>query len=335
MEFMPGIRINCFTLKRQLGHGRTGEVWEAVVHELPTPEHCVELREDAQLDVGDVVALKVLVPDAVRSLDVAARFEREIRLLMALSHPAVVRTLGHGRFEGRRLFAMEYVAGETLRDWMREYDLASSGPRKPLAIIVAVLEALAYIHEQGVVHRDLKPANVLIVDDGGESGQPTIKLLDFGFAKLFDDQEGLTASGIFLGTPGYVAPEQLRGSGRVDARTDLYAAGVIAYELLAGRRPYQGESASETAFAQTFQTATPLSKLQADVPPALDELILQAVTRDMDRRPATATDFRTRLSRIAASPMMTVYERRLAPDKNRVNQPVRLNDIRKRLDDRR
>ncbi|WP_240360643.1 serine/threonine-protein kinase [Pyxidicoccus caerfyrddinensis] len=227
--------------------------------------------------VGDVVALKVLELGPTPAPEWLERFRREVRLARRISHTHVARTFDLGEHTGRLFLTMEYVEGENLQALLeRERALA---PARAARIVLALCEGLAAAHAAGVVHRDLKPANVL-VESGGR-----VVLTDFGIARAVAGEAASHTQGL-VGTPLYMAPEQLE-SGEVDARADLYAVGLVLYQLLTGEPPFTGESAMAVAFARLRQPP-PDPRLRAPVPDALAALVLACLARDPAERPGGA-----------------------------------------------
>jgi eukaryotic-like serine/threonine-protein kinase len=224
------------------------------------------------------VAVKILRPDYAADSHAIARFEREARATETIDHPNVIRILDHGREDDLRFIVMEYVDGRNLKHLIRE--------RAPLptdeAVHVArqILAGLGAIHAAGIVHRDVKPQNVLLTSDGGA------KVGDFSIARIADDT-GLTATGMTLGTAAYMAPEQAIGE-PVDARADLYATGVILYELLTGRLPFTGDNPIEVIYQQVHDDPPRPRALNASIPPALEAVVLQALAKEPAERFASA-----------------------------------------------
>jgi serine/threonine protein kinase len=207
------------------------------------------------------VAIKVLAPERIHEERFSEHFEREAKTLAKMSHPHIVTVHDHGETDGLFYIVMEYVDGLNLRDLLREGKME---PEQALAIVPPICEALEYAHEKGVVHRDIKPENLLLDRDG------RVKIADFGIASL------VGAAGESSGTPPYMAPEQSGGS--VDRRADIYALGVVLYEMLTGERPEK-------------EVIAPSRKVEVDV--KIDEMVLRALEKEPERRYQTAEEFRT------------------------------------------
>jgi len=239
----------------------------------------VYLGTDTRLD--RTVALKVMHAELANDEDFVRRFVAEARSVARLSHPNVVAVYDQGA-DGRILYlAMEYVPGRTLRDLLHERTRLR--PREALDIIEGVLSGLAAAHAAGIAHRDVKPENVLLGDAN------TLKVADFGLARLLSAATH-TKSGLLIGTAAYLAPEQVAG-GRADFRTDVYAAGIMLFELLTGRQPYTGETPLAVAYRHVNEAVPAPSSLVPGLPPALDSLVALATSRDPRRRPADAGQF--------------------------------------------
>jgi serine/threonine protein kinase/beta-lactam-binding protein with PASTA domain len=236
--------------------------------------------EATDLRLDRLCALKVMRPGLGDDDDFAARFVREARSAARLSHPNVVGVFDQGDDDGTLFLAMEYIPGHTLRDVIRSE--APMSPARALALLDPVLSALAAAHHAGIVHRDVKPENVLLAEDG------RVKVADFGLARAVSAETQHTAAGgVLIGTVSYLAPE-LVAHGRADARTDVYATGVVLYELLTGRKPHQGGSPIEVAYKHVHEDVPAPSGLVPGLPPYVDALVARATARDPDRRPADA-----------------------------------------------
>jgi eukaryotic-like serine/threonine-protein kinase len=237
----------------------------------------VYLATDTRLDRR--VAVKVMHPGLAEDPDFVARFNREARASARLSHPDIVAVYDQGEDDGQAFLVMEYVPGATLRAVLRDRGRLSTG--EALAVMDHVLAALAAAHDAGLVHRDVKPENVLVTADG------RVKVADFGLARAVAGHHLTAADGALLGSPAYLAPEQVR-DGTADARTDVYAAGIMLFELLTGQPPYVGEHAVAVAQRHVSEDVPPPSSVASGVPAELDALVLAATARDPDERPPDA-----------------------------------------------
>jgi serine/threonine protein kinase/beta-lactam-binding protein with PASTA domain len=210
----------------------------------------------------------------------AARFVREARTAAKLSHPNVVSVFDQGDDNGTLFLVMEYIPGHTLRDVIRKE--APMKPGEALELIEPVLSALAAAHQAKMIHRDVKPENVLIAPDG------RIKVADFGLARAISAETQHTATGgVLIGTVSYLAPE-LVVDGKADARSDVYSAGVLLYELLTARKPHEGDTAIQVAYKHVHEDIPPPSAAVRGIPPYVDALVARATARDRDQRPSDA-----------------------------------------------
>ena len=268
-----------YTLERELGGGGMSRVFVA---------------EDTAL--GRSVVVKVLPPEMASGVSIE-RFKREITLAARLQHPHIVPLLSAGETGGLPYFTMPFVEGESLRARL------ARGEEVPLRAAVHLLRevasALAYAHRKGVIHRDIKPENVLITEQHA-------MVTDFGVAKAISaathaDADGLTAVGVALGTPAYMAPEQVAGDPGTDHRADIYAFGVIAYELLAGRAPFAGRTAQALMAAHVLETPEAISSRRAGVPAELSALVMRCLEKNPDDRPQSAEDILRRLDDVPAT----------------------------------
>ncbi|GAB3205637.1 Stk1 family PASTA domain-containing Ser/Thr kinase [Marinactinospora endophytica] len=241
----------------------------------------VYLAHDLRLDRR--VALKVMHTSLAQDPTFVRRFINEAHAVAKLSHPNVVQVYDQGTDQGRVFLAMEYVPGRTLRDVLTARGRFS--PVEALQVMIPVLAALGAAHRAGMVHRDVKPENVLIDQEG------RVKVVDFGLARVIEaTQQELTRTGTLMGTAAYLSPEQISQS-LADARSDVYAAGIMLYELLTGEQPHTGENAITVAYQHVNEDVPPPSHIVPGIPPEVDELVLRATERNPDYRPADAGRF--------------------------------------------
>jgi serine/threonine-protein kinase len=235
------------------------------------------------------VALKVMHADLARDEEFVNRFIGEAKSVARLSHPNVVSVFDQGRDGSYLYLAMEYLPGRTLRNLLDERGWFP--PREALAIMVPLLSGLAAAHRAGLVHRDVKPENVLIAPDGH------LKVVDFGLARALT-MGNQTRTGQILGTVAYLAPEQVTGTG-ADARTDIYAAGIVLFELLTGTKPHTGESPLSVAYKHVNESVPAPSRLAGGISPEVDRLVLRATSRDPAGRPADASEYLRSVQEVA------------------------------------
>ncbi len=249
--------------------------------------------EATDLRLDRVCALKIMHTGLGDDDDFAGRFVREARSAARLSHPNVVSVFDQGDDDGALFLAMEYVPGHTLRDLVRAE--APLSPARALALLDPVLAALAAAHQAGIVHRDVKPENVLIADDG------RVKVADFGLARAVSAETQHTATGaVLIGTVSYLSPE-LVVEGRSDARSDVYAVGVLLYEMLTGHKPHEGDSPITVAWKHVHEDVPPPSRDVSGIPPYVDALVARATARDPQLRPADARVLQHQVRRVRAA----------------------------------
>ncbi|MGW3385859.1 protein kinase domain-containing protein [Streptomyces cinereoruber] len=260
-----------YRLTHRLGRGGMAEVFAA---------------EDVRL--GRTVAVKLLRADLAEDPVSKARFTREAQSVAGLNHHAIVAVYDSGEdlVGGRPVpyIVMELVEGRTIRDLLLSAE--APGPEQALIIVSGVLEALAYSHQHGIVHRDIKPANVIITHGGA------VKVMDFGIARaLHGAQSTMTQTGMVMGTPQYLSPEQALGKA-VDHRSDLYATGCLLYELLALRPPFTGETPLSVVYQHVQDVPVPPSDVTGSVPPELDGLVMRSLAKEPDDRFQSAEEMR-------------------------------------------
>jgi serine/threonine-protein kinase len=256
-----GQRLDDFELLDELGRGGMGVVYRA---------------RDVSLD--RIVALKVLLPGLSSEAEYVARFKREAKIVAALQHRHIVGILSYGETEGRYYFAMEYVAGRDLGEWIREEGKLSVP--EALRITRDVASALDEANSQGITHRDIKPSNIMIDAEG------RALLTDFGIARLLVSREELTRTGSFYGTPEYAAPELANGTG-ADVRSDIYSLGAVLYKCVAGAPPIAGETTLAILAKLSTEGATPLAQTDPTLPAPLCTLVDGMLATDPDARPQT------------------------------------------------
>jgi len=275
----PGTVIaQAYRVVRKVGSGAMGTVYEAIV--VATGER-VALKIPHNTFLGDRHALK--------------RFMREAQATLTIRSPFVVRTMSLGRLpNGLPFLAMEFVDGTSLAELMDRFQGGPVPRGLALRMLDQIAEGLTAAHAAGVIHRDLKPGNVLV--ESPETA-PVPRIFDFGLSLLVSDLAGrLTLTGITFGTPQYMAPEQIHAARDACIQTDVYALGVIAYEMLAARWPFSGPSPQEIWYAATHFDPVPLAKHRPDLPTPLCKAVMKAMARAPESRFATAEQFRTAIA---------------------------------------
>jgi TolB-like protein len=271
MSVAKGTRLSHYEIRSQLGAGGMGEVYLAV---------------DTRLD--RTVALKILPADVASDHQRVRRFLQEAKAASALNHPHIITIHEVGEADSTYFIATEFIDGLTLRESMKSTPLRIE---KIIDIAIQVVSALTAAHEVNIIHRDIKPENIMLRRDG------YVKILDFGLAKLTEqratDAEGSTlvktAAGVVLGTINYMSPEQARGL-EVDARSDIWSLGVVLYEMVTGRMPFEGATMSDVIAAVLDHEPAPLARYSPEVPPGLERIIRKALAKDTDERYQTAKD---------------------------------------------
>lgn len=268
-ELSAGERLGRFRIQEEVGRGGFGVVYRAT---------------DTQL--GRSVALKVPRPDLVQTVALWHRFAREARLAATLDHEAIVPVLDSGVVDGVFVLVGAYQEGEPLSRWLAARHPAGAPPRLAAEMMLRLASGVRHAHERGVLHRDLKPANVLMVPSPGLPGGWAPRITDFGLGTLSEDGEAASVTGLWQGSPPYMAPEQvLPEHGRVDARTDVYALGAVFYEMLTGRPVYPGSSLIGLS-VRLGRGEPPVRprRLRPDLPADLEAVCLKCLERDPVRR---------------------------------------------------
>ncbi|MEO8702534.1 MAG: protein kinase [Kofleriaceae bacterium] len=254
-----------------------------------------------RVPVGKLVAIKFLHAAFANDSEFLTRFERETRVMSKLAHPNCVSVVDFGVYEGSPYLVMDYVAGTTLRALI---DLGPLPPLRALGLARQLANGLAHAHAQGIVHRDIKPANVMITEEIGTGEH--VRILDFGLARLRGAVgRDATQSNVVVGTPNYMAPEQTVGGGTIDARTDVYAVGVVLFEMIAGERPFQAE---DTLALLGMHRAAPIPKLldrtkgKVDLPEGLQAVIEKAMAKSPDDRYQSAIELAEAIDRVSKPP---------------------------------
>src|ERR1700687_3881009 len=285
MPILPGRRLGPYEILSAIGAGGMGEVYRA---------------RDTRLD--RIVAIKVLPTHLADRSDLRDRFEREARTIASLNHPHICTLHDIGQQDGIDYLVMEYLEGETLAQRLLKGSLPVE---QVLKYAIEIADALDKAHRKGVTHRDLKPGNIMLTKSG-------TKLLDFGLAKLKQEIapanvplselptaiDPLTAEGTILGTLQYMAPEQLEGK-EVDARTEIFAFGVVVYEMATRKRAFGGESQASVISAIMSSEPAPMSSLQPMTPPALDRVVKRCLAKEPEERWQSANDLTNELEWIA------------------------------------
>jgi len=267
-----GTIIDHYRIADKIGAGGMGEVY---------------LAEDTTLK--RYVALKLMPAHTASNADMKARFHREALAVAALSHPNIITIFEVGEYRGRPYFTMEHVPGETLRTIIKKGQLSTG---EAISLVRQICDGLQEAHGAGVIHRDIKPGNIMI------DAKDRLRILDFGLA-MVSGEEKLTKSGSTMGTVGYMSPEQVDGA-NVDHRSDVFSVGVILYEMLTGRRPFEGDSDAAVIRAIATRSPEPLARYKADIPDELQRIIDKALDKNPATRYQHADDLRVDLERVTS-----------------------------------
>jgi serine/threonine-protein kinase len=269
---LTGEQLGSFAIERELGSGAMGTVY---------------LGRNTK--TGQRVAIKVMAPELNRNRHATARFERESQILKQLNHANIVKILSIGKSQGMHYYAMEYLEGESLDRVMDRRGRISW--EEVVRLGQQLCLALQHVHLQGIVHRDLKPSNFMLTRDG------TVKLTDFGIAKDLDVTQ-LTSANCTVGTASYMSPEQCKGEKNITHKSDLYSLGVVLYELLTGRKPFEAESAMVMFEAHVKGTFVPPGQLVLDIPKWLNTLVCHLLEKEPEHRPMDADTVHQALERV-------------------------------------
>jgi serine/threonine-protein kinase len=269
-------RIGKYPVIREIGKGAMGTVYEGF-----------------DPDTGEKVAIKILRAEHLAdggADSASARFEREALATRRLQHPNIVAVREYGEQGRIKFIAMEFLHGRELRQLMRER--GRFGLDDAVFVLLQLLDALGHSHQHGVVHRDIKPSNVMVMEG------LSIKVMDFGIARI--ESAAFTQIGTLLGTPSYMSPEQMRGE-PADGRADLWAAGVMLYEMLAGRSPFAATTSFEVMRSAAILEPPPVSSLVTGLPTSIDAVLRRALAKNRDDRFQEAGDFARDLMKVAAA----------------------------------
>ena len=266
-------RIGDYQILDELGSGGMGRVWRV-----------------RNVITDRIEAMKVLLPDLAGRQELAARFQREIKLMASLNHPNIAALRTAFTADNQLYMVMEYVEGTNLADKLEKGPIAVGDA---VNYISQVLSAVSYAHQQHIIHRDIKPANMMLTPQG------VIKLMDFGIARA-GEERSLTMTGTTMGSLSYMSPEQVKGEA-TDARSDLYSVGVSLYEFVTGQRPFTATSDYSIMAAHVKEAPKPPVELHPGLPAALNEIILMAIAKDPAQRFQTADAFRNALSSVPVS----------------------------------
>jgi serine/threonine-protein kinase len=296
---LTGTTLGDFQLVRRIGQGGMGQVYLA-----------------RQLSLKRQVAVKILRTDLAANITALQRFQAEAEAVAQITHPNIVQVYAINQADGLHYMALEYVEGRNLRDYLSR----KGPPEAPIAINIMrqVAAALQRAHELGFVHRDIKPENILLTRKG------EVKVADFGLSRCFAGEQPLniTQSGVTMGTPLYMSPEQVQGH-TVDPRSDIYSFGVTCYHMLAGEPPFKGQSPFEVALQHVQTEPVPLADIRPDLPPELCAIVARMMAKKPDDRYQTAREVLRDLTRLREGFSSTVAQAALAQSASSSSTQVR------------
>ena len=289
-----GRRLGSYEVMEELGQGGMAVVYKGY-----------------QASLNRYVAIKVLRGDLAGNEEFVSRFRREALAVGRLSHPNILHVYDTGVIDGLYYLVMDYADGGTLKDLIRRGPM---DPSRAVSIVAQMADALDYAHKQELIHRDVKPSNILMTRDG----RPL--LTDFGIARALHQTQQLTRTGTSIGTPEYMAPEQAQGN-PVDARTDIYALGIVLYEMLAGLVPFRADTPVATMYRHVHDTPAPLRSVNSNVPPWLVAVTEKAMAKQPQDRYQTAGELAAALRRGPSQQAATPPRRTPAPQQRQTPPP--------------
>jgi len=270
-----------YEIIEQLGKGGMGVVYRV---------HDQKIHED--------VAIKILKPEIASEKNTISRFNNELRLARKITNKSICKMYDLNEYQGLQFITMEYVPGEDLKSFIRRSGQVSIG--KAISIAKQLCQGLHEAHDLGVIHRDLKPSNIMIDTEGNA------KIMDFGIARS-TESKGITEAGVIIGTPEYMSPEQVEGD-EVDPRSDIYSLGVILYELVTGRTPFEGKTPMSVALKHKTSKPQKPQELNTQVPEVLNRLILKCLEKDREKRYQSVDNLLENLKHIHAIPSTGQFE---------------------------